>query len=345
MKRLLLPACTIALFGFFNLFGIKSGLHIYHFVFFLLGLVAYFVVRSIGWQFFRLNARFFYWFFVGLLIITFIIGVNSRGSTRWIDFYFLRFQASEFMKSIFAVFMAAYLSEHVHDIDSPRVFIKGLIYFLIPTFLIFKQPDLANSLVYVCIYLSILFFSKVPKRFILITLIVGALLLPFSWLLLKEYQKARVTSFFNPHIDTQGTAYNMTQAVITVGSGRFMGRGLGLGTQSRLYFLPENSTDFAYSSLVEQFGFVGGLVVVFMYFMIIMALVRKLLGYSTQKDSDTTYMYLYTVGLTSYLGFQIFVNVGMNLGILPVAGVALPFISYGGSAIMSTLIGLALVPS
>jgi rod shape determining protein RodA len=171
-----------------------------------------------------------------------------------------------------------------------------------------------------------------------------AVLAPIGWLFLHSYQKARILSFLNPHIDTQGTAYNMIQAVITIGSGKFMGRGMGLSTQSRLYFLPENTTDFAFASLVEQFGFVGGIVVIAMYAALIYFIIRRAAKYFHSQDKEGRANFLYTIGILSYLLFQIFVNIGMNMGLLPIAGVALPFVSYGGSAVLALLIGLALIP-
>ncbi len=136
----------------------------------------------------------------------------------------------------------------------------------------------------------------------------------------------------------------MIQAVITIGSGKLLGRGLGMGTQSRLYFLPENLTDFAFSSLVEQFGFIGGFIVILLYGVIFWYLIKKLIFFYYQHYPESKRNFLYVAGLLSYIIFQFFVNVGMNMGILPVAGIALPFISYGGSSVLALLIGFALIP-
>jgi len=136
----------------------------------------------------------------------------------------------------------------------------------------------------------------------------------------------------------------MIQAMITIGSGQFFGRGLGLGTQSRLYFLPENTTDFAYASLVEQFGFFGGFFVILFYSVIIYHIAKKTVKFFFDRTEDGRSNFLFSLGMLVYLIFQVFVNIGMNMGLLPVAGVALPFISYGGSSIMALLIGFALLP-
>ena len=136
----------------------------------------------------------------------------------------------------------------------------------------------------------------------------------------------------------------MTQAIITVGSGKFIGRGLGLGTQSRFFFLPENHTDFAFSSLVEQFGFLGGLIVIILYLIMAALLVKRLLSFYFLRDPVDKRNFLYLAGFLSYLIFQFLINIGMNLGLFPITGIALPFISYGGSSFVALMIGMALLP-
>jgi len=203
---------------------------------------------------------------------------------------------------------------------------------------------LGNAVVFLFIYLSMIFFSDHYKKNISYLAVLTLIFMPLLFLILKDYQKARFLSFFNPHLDTSGTAYNMIQAVITIGSGKFFGRGLGLGTQSRLYFLPENTTDFAFASLVEQFGFLGGFFVILCYSLIIFEIGKKVASYFFQKDKEGRMDFFYCLGLLSYLIFQIIVNIGMNMGLLPIAGVSLPLISYGGSSMLAMMIGLALLP-
>jgi rod shape determining protein RodA len=190
-----------------------------------------------------------------------------------------------------------------------------------------------------------LLVSDIPKRYLVVSGIILFFLLPFSWFFLHDYQQARIVSFFQPHSDSQGDAYNMIQAIITVGSGQFFGKGLGLGTQSRLFFLPENNTDFAFSSLVEQFGFIGGFFVILAEFSLIAMLFIRAYKFIGGTDADTRYKYLYSMGLAFLLCIQTGVNVGMNLGMLPIAGIALPFISYGGSFFVALCIGFALLKS
>ena len=283
--NLIIPSILLSIFSLFNLLGINSNLFFNQLIFFIIGFLAYFLIKyKVKRNFFSLNNRFFYFLLVGLLIVTFIIGIEVKGSKRWLSFYLFNFQSSEFLKIFFILFLADFFSEKKLIENSLLKFSKGFLYFVIPAIIIFKQPDLGNTMVFFFIYLMMIIFSDNYKKNLSYLGILGLFLFPLIFFILKDYQKARIVSFFNPHLDTAGTAYNMIQAVITIGSGKFFGRGLGLGTQSRLFFLPENTTDFAYASLVEQFGFLGGFFVILFYGLIIYAISKKTLSYFFQKD-------------------------------------------------------------
>jgi len=199
-------------------------------------------------------------------------------------------------------------------------------------------------MVYFFIFATMLTFSNFSKKYLgyLVGLII--FLSPIGWLLLKDYQKLRILSFISPHLDVQGSAYNMIQAVITIGSGMFFGRGLGLGTQSRLFFLPENTTDFAFASLIEQFGFFGGFFVLIFFTAITIYLVKKTIYFHYQGPDEDQKKFLYCMGILTYFVSQTIINLGMNMGIMPVAGITLPLISYGGSSVIALLMGFALIP-
>lgn len=340
----LILSFSLFLFGFFNLLGIRQENAYNQLIFFGVGLGGFFIARKIGYQFFRANAKLFYWFFIAVLIVTFIVGVEVKGSKRWIDFYFFRFQSSEILKIFFILFLADFLSKVEAHHNSFSTFLMSFLYASIPAAIIFKQPDFGNAVVYMFIYLCMVFFSKLDKKHVLSFMIILIFMIPFGWLVLKDYQRDRFISFLSPHIDQGGDAYNMIQAMITVGSGGFFGRGLGFGTQSKLAFLPENHTDFAYSSLVEQFGFLGGFFVIILYAVFTWYFINKLVRLFSAKTPESQFSFLYTLGLFSYFVFQTFVNIGMNVGLLPIAGITLPFISYGGSSIVAFLIGLAILP-
>lgn len=334
----------LSVFGLFNLFGLSQDLFIRQFIFLLLGFLIYFVIKSVGTHFFRINNKFFYWFFVVVLIITFIVGLEVKGSKRWLNFYFFNFQGSEFFKVFFILFLAEILTIKNLLSNTFLNFIKVILYFLIPFIIIFKQPDLGNAMVYFFIFFVLLIFSSFSKKYLGYLIGLMIVLIPFGWFLMKDYQRLRILSFISPHLDVQGSAYNMIQSVISIGSGMFFGRGLGLGTQSRLFFLPENTTDFAFASLIEQFGFFGGFFILVFFTVIIIYLVKKTIYFYYQKSQEDQKKFLYCLGMLTYFVSQTIVNLGMNMGIMPVAGITLPFISYGGSSVMALLIGFALLP-
>jgi rod shape determining protein RodA len=341
MILLYLSTFILYIFGLLNLFGVERQYFFKHLIFALVGLGIFFLIRKIGFTFFRLNAKFFYWVFIFIMLITYIIGFEAKGSRRWIDLYFFNFQASEFFKIFFVIFIADYFSKFRSRVTMLTFYLKGLLYFLLPALMIFKQPDLATTIVLSFIFIVLCFFSKIPKKYFLYTLLVGILVLPIGIFFLKDYQKQRITSFFNPHVNKQSTSYNMTQAIISIGSGGLVGRGLGLGTQSQLYFLPENHTDFAFSAMVEQLGFLGGAVVISLYGVIVGVMIKKLVDYYYIKDEEGQFKFFFILGFLAFFIFQIFVNIGMNLGMLPIAGITLPLISYGGSSLITWMIGMA----
>lgn len=340
MRYILIPVFFLSLFSIFNLFGIKPNLVGNQIVNFVIAGIFYVVIKKIGSNIFYQNVKLLYFLFLGILVITFIIGLEVKGSKRWIDLYFFNFQSSEFFKIFFILFLSDYLSKNHLKFST---FIKSIMYFIVPAVIIFKQPDLGNTMVLVFVFIVLIIFSSFKKKYLFYLLFTIFSIIPLGYTLLHNYQKARILSFLNPEFDQQGTAYNMIQSVITVGSGKFLGRGLGLGTQSRLFFLPENHTDFAFASLVEQFGFFGGGLVIMCYIIIFIILAKRLIALFYDTESDLKKAFLYTLGFISYFTFQVIINIGMNLGIMPIAGIALPLISYGGSSIVAAMIGLAFI--
>lgn len=341
---IIISSLFLSIFGLFNLFGLSHDLFFRQLIYLILGFLSYYFLKSIGSHFFNLNTKFFYWFFIGILLITFIVGLEVRGSKRWLNFYFFNFQGSEFFKIFFILFLAKILTVKNLLSNSFLNFIKIFLYFLLPFIIIFKQPDLGNAIIYFFIFISLIMFSAVPKKYIGYLIGLSIIFAPVGWLLMKDYQRLRILSFINPHSDTLGTAYNMIQAVITIGSGMFFGRGLGLSTQSRLFFLPENTTDFAFASLVEQFGFFGGFFVLIFFTIIFINLAKKTIHFYYQKSEEDQKKFLYCLGILTYFSSQTIINLGMNMGIMPVTGVALPFISFGGSSVLAILLGFALLP-
>lgn len=340
-----LSAFFIYIFGVFNLVGIRQDLVFNHIIYFIIGLAGFFVVKTLGLHLFRQNARPMYWIFIFLLIFTYIVGLEIKGSRRWIDLYFFQFQPSELFKVFFMVYLADFYSKQRYMPSNRDLFLKSFLYFVLPAFIIFMQPDLGTSLVYGMVYLIMTLLSRLPKKYLIAVFSIAIIALPVVWNLnlIKDYQKNRLLSFINPQAN-KNTSYNMTQAIITSGSGQLFGRGLGLGKQSQLYFLPEFHTDFAYSSLVEQFGFFGGVTVIILYIVMAFFLLQRALLFYAVKDEQNRFKFFYTIGFLTFVLFQLFVNIGMNLGVMPIAGITLPLISYGGSSLVTFLVGLALLP-
>lgn len=344
MWRFLLPTIVLSVFGLFNLAGIKPFLLQNQIIYLIIASLAFIIIKSVGTHFFRVNSYLIYLIFIVLFAITLLFGEEINGSRRWLDLYFLNFQTSEFFKVFYILVLSDYLARNHRYLKEPLPFLLILASFIIPAIFIFLQPDLETAMFLAIIFMSIAIFSAVPKNFLVTIIGMVFLLAPVAWFFLADYQRNRLMSFINPQLDPQGTAYNMTQAIITIGSGQFLGRGLGSGKQSTLYFLPENHTDFAFASLVEQFGFIGGIVVIVMYLVLAIMIILKILQHQQDLKSNNEhnrFLFYFSVGFFTYFIFQVFINIGMNLGIFPISGTALPLISYGGSALVTWMIGLA----
>lgn len=341
-----IPIVLLYLFGLLNLIGVRTDLVSSYLMFFGIGLIFFIAIRylQVNKHFFRQNATVFYWIFVALLILTYFVGSEVKGSKRWIDFYFFQLQTSEIFKVFFVVFLARIFSTVKTPIDNSRLFYKVLFFTLIPFILIFRQPDLGSSLMILSAFFMMTLMSTVPKKQIAGFILLIVALLPIVWFSMHDYQQNRIISFINPSSDISGSSYNMIQAKIAIGSGTVLGNGLGMGKQSQLNFLPEFHTDFAYSSFVEQFGFVGGAIVILLYSIFFFLLFYRMAKSMHSNDVHERYRFFYILGFATIIIAQTSVNIGMNLGILPVAGITLPFITYGGSSLITFMIGLALIP-
>jgi len=336
-----IPAFFLSLFGVFTIFGIRQDIIFNHVFYFILAIFSYFFTKKFS-QIFRKNYIIFFWLSFFLLVITFIVGLESHGSKRWLNVYFFSFQPSEILKIFFIFYFSFLFEKGSFYLEKIKIFLKSLIIFIIIVFLVFKQPDLGNSIIFSLIFFIILLNSSIPKKIVFNFLLLIFIFLPSIWFFLRDYQKQRIISFLNPHFDYQGASYHMIQSIISVGAGSFFGRGLGFGTQAKLAFLPESHTDFIFASLVEQFGFFGGFLVLFLYSVLFYFLFRRGFYFLNQKHERENFLII--VGIIAYFFFQIVINIGMNMGLFPITGIVLPFISYGGSALISSFILLALIP-
>ena len=238
------------------------------------------------------------------------------------------------------VLLAKYFSQrHVHINDFRYIIVAG-IYFSLPFAIIFFQPDLGSSIIFLAIWLGVLVVAGINKRHLFLIISFGILAGYLVWLFaLQPYQKTRITAFLNPNSDPRSSGYNIIQSKIAIGSGYFFGNGFGKGSQSNLGFLPEPHNDFAFAAFAEQFGLAGIVVVMAM----VMVIISRILYIGSRTISN--FGKLFSMGLAIFIGSHIFVSAGVNLGLLPVTGLSFPFLSYGGSNLISIMMGLGILQS
>jgi len=278
-------------------------------------------------------------YFIGLimLFLVFILGHIRLGAQRWLSIGGFAFQPSEFNKIIYIIMLASYLGHSRAAITTLKGLLVPILLTIPPFILILLQPDLGTALILVPVFLAMIFVAGARKRHIIGMTLLGILASPLLWHFLKEYQKKRLLVFLNPYIDPLGAGYTIIQSKIAIGSGGFFGKGWLAGTQNQLNFLPERHTDFIFSVIGEEWGFLGATIIILLYFLV---LKRGLI--LLEKTTDI-YGKLLGVGIVTMLGFQIFVNIMMTMGFMPVVGLPLPLVSYGGSSVWTTLMAVGLL--
>lgn len=348
-KPLLIYLILTAIFGLIVLFSassysattiIKQSLH------FAIAFGAMFFISNIPPRYIQKSAIVLLILGIISLIAVFLFGTSRGGATRWLDFGFFMYQPSEMMKVIIPIAVAAILSDKI----LPPKFIPtaiSMVIILTTTALILKQPDLGTSLIIASSGFFVLFFAglsiKIFKNSVInISFILTSIvsIASIAWFfVLKVYQKQRILTLFNPESDALGSGYHIIQSKIAIGSGGLFGKGYGDGTQSQLDFLPEHSTDFIYSTISEELGFIGVLVLLSLYTLIIYRCLR------IAFENNNTFAKLVASSLTMVFFTYIFVNIGMVSGMLPVVGVPLPLISYGGSSVLTLMIAFGVIMS
>jgi rod shape determining protein RodA len=277
---------------------------------------------------------------LGLLVVTLAVGGGVGGTSRWVSIFGLQFQFSELAKVLMIVVLANYLGSRAGRLGSLWAMVGAGVLAGPPFILVLLQPDLGTALVFAAILVATLFMSGASLRWLGIGFAAAMAALPFVWTyVLADYQKARLTSFLNPLADIQGAGYQLYQAQIAIGAGGWFGVGLTNGTQNALGLLPVQDTDFVFAILAEELGFVGALVVLGLF----VALLWRILvaGWRSEDPFGT----IFACGVGAMLLFQLFVNVGMVIGIMPITGIPLPFISHGGASLISIALALGLLQS
>jgi rod shape determining protein RodA len=322
-----------------NYFLVRQG------VYAAVGCAGFVALLFVEPQFYRRHKRAIYLGTAGIMLIVLLGGTVSRHSKRWLDIGFFRFQPSEFGKLLFVLFLAGFLADRAKRLGDSRTVVQAIALGCLPILLVFVQPDIGTAMVYAVALAAVLFVAGV--RWVhLAALGVGAVVLALAvlWILpasgvhvLKDYQAKRITGFTHPDSDPAGATYNVAQSINAVGAGGVKGRGEAGATQTNLNFLPEHATDFAFASLAEQRGFVGVSVLLLLYLLVVW---RGLKVIAIARDAFSA---IVAGGIVFAFLFQVFVNVGMNIGVAPVTGIPLPFVSVGGSALIANLLAMGVL--
>jgi len=275
---------------------------------------------------------------IGLLLGLFVVGSAFQGAQSWFSVGALSLQPAEFAKLTLILLLAKYFSRrHIEIKQFKHILISG-IYTAILFLLIMAQPDFGSAIIIFSIWFGMVLFSGISWKHLTILGLSGAGAFAFLWTNIFEgYQKARIISFLNPLQDLQGAGYNAYQSMVSVGSGGFLGKGFGFGTQSRLAFLPEYQTDFMFAAFAEEWGFVGAVIVILLFAFILYRILRVALVASGNFEK------LYAIGFTVFLLTHITIHIGINVGLLPVTGITIPFMSYGGTHMLVLFIGLGIL--
>ena len=286
------------------------------------------------------NAYIFYLICLFLLIVVLLFGVTASGSKRWVNLYFLNLQPSELMKiAIIVCFARYYHRMQSSDIQSYRFLLIPILLLIIPCYLVITQPDLGTSILIAGSGVVVIWIAGLNIKYFVYSGLLFLVSFPFIVSVLKPYQKSRILTFFNPDRDPLGAGYQIIQSKIAIGSGGFFGKGYLKGTQSYLEFLPEKHTDFIFTLFSEEFGFLGSIILMLLYILLISRVIS--IGFSVRSY----FAKLYCFGFASAIFLYVFVNIAMVLGMLPIVGAPLPIMSYGGSSMLSIMLGLSIVMS
>ncbi len=342
----ILLACILAL-GFISLttmYSTDGGKILFHTKSHFIKLVVFTLMMLI---FSFVNIKFWfsigylsYILVVGLLIWTYLFGITSSGSQRWINLYFINLQPSELMKIFIILCLAKYFHRmKLENVNSIYTILTSLIIIILPMGLVIVQPDLGTALLIAISGIAVLWFAGINHKYFIYTMLGFVIALPFIIAFLKPYQKLRVLTFLNPDRDPLGAGYQIIQSKIAVGSGGIFGKGFLKGTQSYLEFLPEKHTDFIFTLFSEEFGFVGSAILLIIYAVTIYRIVS--VGASSRSYFAKIFCYSFAAAIFVFIA----INMSMVLGLLPIVGSPLPIMSYGGSSMLATMIGFGIVMS
>ena len=313
------------------------GVHIKQIYWVLAGVALMFVMSLFNYQALLARVPLFYIISIASLVAVEVFGKKYLGARRWVQVGSFHFQPSEWVKLVLILAMAKYFSDNVKGEADGQDLVKAAALVGIPMLMVLAQPDLGTALTYMPIAIMGLFLGGIKARHALIVMAIAALLAPVGWHVLKPYQRDRLTSFMEPEADSQGKGYQVIQSQVAVGSGGIFGKGTGQGSQTQGQFLPVPHTDFIFAAFAEEHGFIGAMAVLLLYFIVLMRLIQNA---QTAPDRAGAFV---VMGVVAVLAFHILVNVGMVVGFMPVTGIPLPLMSYGGSSVLFMFLALGIV--
>jgi len=323
-----------------SIYSIQTNLFYYQLLWFCLGFLIILITSQINWRWFATRKWFIFSFYglaIFLLIVVLFFNQPIRGARSWLVLGFFRFQPSELVKVVLIMIYASFFARRHLEASVTRNIVVSFFYFLLPAILVFLQPNLGTALIFFGIWFGFLIVSGLKWPRFLAGIIILFLIFSLLWLFfLKSYQKERVSSFFFPSKNLLGANYNVSQSKIAIGSAGFFGKGFRQGTQIQLGFLPEAQTDFIFSAFIEEWGLVGGLLLLFAFLTFIFRIIKIGL------KADNNWAKFVCLGVVISFGLQFFLNIGSCLGLSPVVGTTFPFFSYGGSSLLTSalLIGI-----
>lgn len=331
----------VACFGFVLMYSAAQGnmypwaiRQIIHFVIFLPIML---LISLVDIRFWYRSAYLFYYLALLLLILVHLLGYTAMGATRWINLGVFKLQPSELMKVCIVFALARYFHDlNNQQITFSKIIIPGIM-LIVPAILIIKQPDLGTGLILLALGTMMFFLAGVQRWVFIAGFTAVAIALPLIWQFMHDYQKNRILTFLNPERDPLGSSYNIIQSKIAIGSGGFLGKGFMKGTQSQLQFLPEHQTDFIFTMLCEEWGFLGGLLLLLTFAILIFYC------YMIAFNARAKFSKLVAMGITSMFFLHVFINISMVMGLIPAVGVPLPLLSYGGTIMATILIGFGLI--
>lgn len=300
----------------------------------------YFGASLVDWRFLKQSVGLFLLYVCGvfLLMLVFVAGHTANGAQSWFSLFGFSFQPSDVMKLVLVIVLAKYFSRRHVEIAHVRHIIVSGLYALVPFVLIMLEPDFGSGIILFAIWLGMIVASGVSKKHLALVAGAGLLAGILLWIFaLAPYQKARVLNFLQPLRDAQGAGYNALQSQIAVGSGELVGKGIGYGTQSRLKFLPEYQTDFIFAAYTEEWGLIGALIILVLYAVIVARL------FASAMHGASNFEAFFAIGVSIFIMSHVVINIGMNIGLLPVTGITLPFLSYGGSHLLVEFLALGMV--